>query len=63
MIIPFCIKSNNSQFQMDKFNGTDKSQIKIEFGNLRIFRKHTSEPKIGNMCIMLTKDKVPGGFT
>ena len=35
---------------MDKFNGlyfkTDKSQIKIEFGNLGIFRKHTSEPKL-----------------
>ena len=32
MIIPLCIKGNNSQFQMDKFNGlyfkTDKSQIK-----------------------------------
>ena len=64
---------------MDKFNWlyfkTDKSQIKIDLGNLRIFRKHTSEPKLyqpngsikiyakSNMCIMLTKDKVPGGFT
>ena len=50
MIIPLCIKANNSQFQMDKFNGlyfkTDKSQIKIEFGNLGIFRKHTSEQKL-----------------
>ena len=50
MIIPLCIKGNNSQFQMDK-NLMDftlkliRVKIKIEFHNLRIFRKHSSEPK------------------